>query len=252
MSEEIEDAEVVVPQALITSVTLNGVLGFGFLIALLFSCGNLETTLSTPTGYPLIQIFYAATGSTSATTAMTCGIVASAVAAVLALLASASRTTWAFARDNGLPFSKWLQQVQSRRAIPINAIAVTTLLCMLLGLINIGSTAAFYAIVGVTTVALYFTYIMPIAMITLKRLRGEHIAYGPWRLGRFALPINLFSLVYSTFISIFMFFPAFLPVTALNMNWTVVVFFGMLAIGLGYWFTIGRRQFHGPVKEMAE
>jgi choline transport protein len=169
MSEEIEDAETVVPQALITSVTLNGILGFGFLIALLFSCGNLETTLQTPTGYALIQIFYDATGSTKATNAMTCGIVASAVAAVLALLASASRTTWAFARDQGLPFSGWLSQVQSKRAIPINAIVATTVCCMLLGLINIGSTAAFYAIVGVTTVALYFTYIMPIIMVTIKK-----------------------------------------------------------------------------------
>lgn len=249
MSEEIEEAELVVPQALITSVTLNGVLGFGFLIALLYSCGNLDTTLQTPTGYPIIQIFYAATGSNAATTAMICGIVASAIAAVLALLASASRTTWAFARDNGLPFSGWLQQVHSGRAIPINAIAVTTILCMLLGLINIGSTAAFYAIVGVTTVALYFTYMMPIAMICIKRLKGEHIAYGPWRLGRWALPINLFSLVYSIFISIFMFFPSFMPVTALNMNWTVVVFFGVLLIGMVYYFAVGMRKFHGPVKE---
>ena len=249
MSEEIEQAEIVVPQALITSVALNGALGFGFLIALLFSCGNLETTLSTPTGYPLIQIFFAATGSNKATTAMTCGIVASAVAAVLALLASASRTTWAFARDQGLPFSRMLQKVNSSRAVPINAIAVTTVCCMLLGLINIGSTAAFYAIVGVTTVALYFTYLIPVCLILMKRLKGEHIAYGPWRLGRWGLPVNIFSIFYSTFISIFLFFPSFLPVTALNFNWTVVVFFGVILISMGYWVAFGRRQFNGPVKE---
>ena len=157
MSEEIESAEIVIPQALITSVALNGILGFGFLIALLFSLGDLETALSTPTGYPIIQIFYGATGSTKATNAMICGIVASAVAAVFALLASASRTWWSFARDNGLPFSKTLSHVNRRRSIPLNAIATTTIVTMLLGLINIGSTAAFYAIAGVATVALYFT-----------------------------------------------------------------------------------------------
>lgn len=37
MSEEIEEAEIVVPRALIASVTLNGILGFGFLIALIVS-----------------------------------------------------------------------------------------------------------------------------------------------------------------------------------------------------------------------
>jgi choline transport protein len=146
MSEEIESAEFVVPQALLISVGLNGVLGFGFLIALLFSLGDLETTLSTPTGYPIIQIFFNATGSTKATTAMICGIAASAIAAVFALLASASRTTWAFSRDNGLPFSKFFSHVNARRSIPLNAIVLTTICTMLLGLINIGSTAAFYGV----------------------------------------------------------------------------------------------------------
>lgn len=252
MSEEIEEAETVVPRALITSVTLNGILGFGFLIALLFSCGNLETTLQTPTGYSIIQIFFSATNSTKATNAMTCGIVASAVAAVLALLASASRTTWAFARDRGLPYSEWLAKVSSSRAVPINAIAITTLCCMLLGLINLGSTVAFYAITGVTTVALYFTYLMPVVMIVIKKLRGEHIAYGPWRLGKWGLPINLFSIAYSVFISIFLLFPTALPVTALNFNWTVVVLSGVVLYSLIYWVLFGRRQFHGPVKEMVD
>lgn len=157
MSEEIESAEIVVPRALITSVALNGLLGFGFLIALLFSLGDLQSVLETPTGYPIIQIFYNTTGSTKATNAMICGIAASAVAAVFAILASASRTWWSFARDNGLPYSKILSHVNRRRAIPINAIAVTTIVTMLLGLINIGSSAAFLAIAGVATVALYFT-----------------------------------------------------------------------------------------------
>ncbi|RMZ79685.1 hypothetical protein DV738_g3256, partial [Chaetothyriales sp. CBS 135597] len=178
MSEEIEQAEVTVPRALLASVTINGALGFGFLIALLFSMGDLETALSSPTGYPIIQIFYGATGSTAAATAMIAGIVASAVAAVLALLASASRTTWAFSRDNGLPFSGTLSHVNTQRAIPINAIAFTTVCAMLLGVINIVSTAAFYGIVGVTTVALYFTYMMPILMLVIRRLRGEYIAFA--------------------------------------------------------------------------
>lgn len=85
-----------------------------------------------------------------------------------------------------------------------------------------------------------------------NRLRGEGIAYGPWRLGRWGLPINLFSIVYSIFISIFLFFPIALPVTAANFNWTVVVFFGVVFIAQGYWFTFGRKQFSGPVKEMMD
>lgn len=172
MSEEIEHAEMVLPRALITSVVLNGALGFGFLVALLFSMGDMRKALETPTGYPLIEIFYEVTKSKRATNAAICGIVASAVTAVFGLMASASRTTWAFSRDNGLPFSKHLNHVNQRRAIPINSILVTTAFLLFLGLINIGNTNAFLAIAGVATVALYFTYLMPITLLLMRRLRG--------------------------------------------------------------------------------
>jgi Amino acid permease. len=101
------------------SILLNGALGFGFLIAVLFSMGDLQAALATPTGYPIIEIFYQATGSKKAATAMVCGLVASAVFSTLGLMASASRTTWAFARDNGLPLSEHIAHV-SRIICPVN------------------------------------------------------------------------------------------------------------------------------------
>lgn len=71
-------------------------------------------------------------------------------------------------------------------------------------------------------------YMMPIIMLLIRRLRGEHISYGPWRLGKWGLPINVFSVFYSIFVSLFLFFPSFIPVSAQNFNWTVVVFFGCI------------------------
>jgi choline transport protein len=249
MSEEIEHAETNVPRALITSVALNGVLGFGFLIALLFSMGDLEQALNSPTGFPLIEIFYQATQSKRATSAMVCGIVASAVAAVFALMASASRTTWAFSRDRGLPFSERLNRVNKQRAIPVNSILFTAAFLLCLGLINIGNTNAFLAIAGVATVALYFTYLMPIALLLARRLRGDKIRFGPWKLGRWGLAINIYSLCYTIFTSIFMFFPATIPVSPSNFNWTSVVFLSTLAISGVSWMAFGRSSFTGPIRE---
>jgi choline transport protein len=252
MSEEIEHAETVVPRALIASVALNGALGLGFLLALLFSMGDLQSALDTPTGYPLIAIFYGATQSKRATNAAICGIVASAVASVLGLMASASRTTWAFSRDKGLPFSKQLSHVSKGRAVPLNSILVTTALLLLLGLINIWNTNAFLAIAGVATVALYFTYLMPIALLLMRRLRGDKIRFGPWKLGKWGLAINLFSICYTIFTSLFMFFPATIPVTPENFNWTSVVFVGTLAISGVSWLAFGRNSFTGPIRETVD
>lgn len=52
------------------SVIINGFLGLGMLIAVLFCLGNLEDALSTPTGFPFIEIFSQATNSTSGGTVM--------------------------------------------------------------------------------------------------------------------------------------------------------------------------------------
>jgi choline transport protein len=113
MSEEIENATVVVPRAMITSIVLNGSLGFGFLIALLFSMGDIYVALGTPTGYPIIEIFRFATNSNLAATLMITGIVLSAITSTWGLLSAASRMTWAFCRDNGLPYSTYFAHVRT-------------------------------------------------------------------------------------------------------------------------------------------
>ena len=110
-AEEIPNASAVVPWIMIATAILNGVLGFAALIAILFCAGNVEDAEMTRTGYPFIEIFYQATDSTGGTTAMVCVILALVFFATISLIATASRMTWAFARDNGLPGSHWLSKV---------------------------------------------------------------------------------------------------------------------------------------------
>lgn len=97
---------------MILAVVINGVLAFGWIIALLFSVGDVDAALESPTGYPIIEIFYQATGSVTAATAMMCAIIVVAFFAVFGILASTSRLTWAFARDKGLPFSNFFAYVR--------------------------------------------------------------------------------------------------------------------------------------------
>lgn len=111
MSEEVRKSATTIPKILILTIVINGALAFAFLIALLFSIGNIDNALNTPTGYPIIEIFYQATGSTKAASAMESAIIIIAFCSTFAILASVSRLTWAFARDQGLPFSKFFAYV---------------------------------------------------------------------------------------------------------------------------------------------
>ena len=105
LAEEIPNAPAVFPRIMIATTMLNGVLGFAALMAILFSAGNIEDAEMSPSEYPFMEIFYQATNSTGGATAMVCVILALVFFAMISLIATASRMTWAFARDNGLPGS---------------------------------------------------------------------------------------------------------------------------------------------------
>jgi choline transport protein len=125
---------------------------------------------------------------------------------------------------------------------------VVVVVCALL-LINIGSSTAFFAILSLTTVALYISYIIPIFFIILWKIRGAHIPYGPIRLGRWGLPINLLALCYGIFIVIWLPFPPYMPVTASNMNYGGPVVGAVILFALIDWFVSGKNRFVPPVEK---
>jgi choline transport protein len=251
MAEEVEDAAITVPRSMITTVVLNGMLGYGFLVAILFSVGNVDTALSTPTTYPIIEIFHQATESKAGTNAMCAVLVAMAVFATIGVMASSSRLTWAFARDKGLPKSEFLAKLHERWRIPFNTVALTAIINIGLSLINIGSTAAFNAILSLSVVALYGTYITPIILMLSMRLRHpETISWGPFRMGRWGAAINVVSICYTIYASVFLLFPPVAATTAVNMNWTSLVCGSTILIALVAWWSGGTKRYKGPLKEI--
>ena len=113
MCEEIANASTVVPRSMIISIALNGALGFSMLIAVLFCIGDISTALGTNTGFPFIEIISQAVQNLSGSTAMVALIEVLVIFATVAMLCGTSRMTWAFARDRGLPGSRWLSRVSS-------------------------------------------------------------------------------------------------------------------------------------------
>lgn len=106
MAEEIKNAEVVVPWSMVSSTILNGAVGWAIVIAVLFVTVDVDAALESPTGalgYPFMQIFYDATGNKGGASVLIAILITMSLASAIALLATASRLIWAFARDRGLP-----------------------------------------------------------------------------------------------------------------------------------------------------
>jgi amino acid transporter len=82
-------------------------------ISRVFTAGPVAEVLDTETGYPFIEMFHNATGSLPATNVMTAIMIINLTASSIAVLATASRQLWAFARNNGVPFSRAIAPVRA-------------------------------------------------------------------------------------------------------------------------------------------
>lgn len=246
---------------MITSVTLNAIMQLGFVICVLYCIGDYDTVAAS--GLPLIEIYYSATKSKAASTVLVLMHGSIFVVSLLNIFASVSRLVWAFARDKGLPFSHFFTyvsslmyslflrltmntQVHPTLQIPIPALALIAVCCGLLALVNIGSTVAFTALVSLPTVALYISYFIPIFLLVLRKLAGKHPQYGPFKLGRWGLPINIISLLYIVYILIWTPFPPARPVTAETMNYAGPITIAIILIALADWFSTGKKRFKVP------
>ena len=86
----------------------------------------------------------------------------------------------------------------------------------------------------------------------IKRLCHDKIEFGPWTLGRWGLPINLFAAGYTLLAVIFTFFPPSVPVTKESMNYSCVVYGGVIIAGLVYYVSRARKRYVGPSLEILQ
>lgn len=247
MSEEVKDAGSTLPKALLASFGFNAFMGFLMAITLSFTVGNVEEILSTPTGYPFIQVFFNVTKSYAGASVMTTIIIVTLTASAIAEVATASRQLWSFARDKGIPGHRFISRITPGSNIPLNAVLVSLTVTALLSLINIGSSAALNAILALTTVSLLCSYMIVISCVLLKRLRGEPLPMRRFNLGRAGIVVNILALCYLAPIFVFSFFPAATPTTPTAMNWAVVMFFAIMGFATVYYFVHGRKVYVPPV-----
>lgn len=277
MAEETQDAPRIVPISIMFSVVLNGVLGFGILIATLFCLGDLEDALESPTGYPFMEIFLQGTGSVAGAAAMVSIIVVMGVSATTGMLATTSRQFWAFSRDRGIPGWRIWSRVSPRTLTPINSVIFTTVVAVLLGLIPMGSPVAFNDLTSMSTSGLYLSYMVCCILLLYRRCTGgildpgsqtgmenatgesnvivntagAKLVWGPFHVkGIFGILVNAFAVIYLLIAVFFSFWPPTADITAATMNYSAVGTAGTMFLSLVYYFVRARKVYEGPIIEI--
>ncbi|EJD04196.1 amino acid transporter [Fomitiporia mediterranea MF3/22] len=247
MTEEMKNASREAPKAIIMSVYIGAVTGFIFLISICFCIGNIDATASTPTGVPLIQIFFDSTQSTVGSCFLATLITIIGLFCAAALQAEGSRSLYAFARDHGLPFSPFWSKVDPKSKIPFNALLLAVAVQLALCAIDFGTTTGFNTVIAIGTEGFYLSYAAPLGARALSKLTGHHRRLeGAYTLGKFSLLLNVIGLLFLLFASITFNFPQVNPVTKDNMNYTSAALGAIGAISLLTWITTGRKKFTGP------
>ncbi|KAG1177911.1 hypothetical protein G6F70_001038 [Rhizopus microsporus] len=224
MSEETKNAEVSGPVGMVMAVL------------------DLDATINSDTGFPVMQIMFDSVGSIGAICLMVMLIIACWQCGFASVTAN-SRMIYAFSRDGAIPGHKYWHKIDVKRQTPLNAVWLSVIVASLLGLPSLGNSTAFSAITSVATIGLYISYAVP---IFAKLLNRGHFVRGPLHLGRFSDIIGIISIFWISLITILFVLPPKYPVDAVNMNYACLAV-GMILLGAGGRFAIdARKWFTGP------
>jgi choline transport protein len=143
MAEEVPRPEKMIPIAIMGTVAIGFVTAWFFSISMMFSLNDLEGITGTSTLVPILQLFYQAIGNYAGAIVLESLIVATGIGCLIACHTWQSRLCWSFARDRGIPGHQYLRKIHPTLDVPVIAHAVSCFIVACVGLLYLGSYAAF-------------------------------------------------------------------------------------------------------------
>lgn len=244
MCEEVQKPAIQVPRAMVATVFINTFAGLLFLIPIVFVLPEIPELVAIASGQPVPTILKSAVGSAGGAIGLLIPLMVLALFCGIGCTTAASRCTWAFARDGAIPGAKWWTQVNPKLDVPLNAMMLSMVVQIVLGLIYFGSTAAFNAFSGVGVICLTASYATPIA-ISLATGRKQ-VKTGQFYLGKLGAVANVVAIAWSLLAMPLFCMPSYVPVTVTTVNYAPVVFVAAALIsGVWYWVW-GHKNYAGP------
>jgi amino acid transporter len=230
-SEETIGAATNVPRGIIRAVVVSGVFGWIMLAAIVLAIPDMDAAAAK--GGEAFFFIMDSVIPRPLAVALYAGIVVAQYLCGLATVTSASRMTYAFARDGGLPLSEKLRQVSSKFRTPAISIWTVSILTVAFTMY----TPVYSTITAVCVIFLYISYVMPTVMgIFAYGKRWEKM--GPFDLGGWYRPLAVASVLACALL-------IFISVQPPNDKALVITLIAA-ALTAALWFGLERRRFQGP------
>ncbi|KAI5966219.1 TPO5 [Candida pseudojiufengensis] len=248
ITDEVKNPEKNMPKGVISSILMASIVGIIFIVPILTILPELELLLDQNSNImPIDLIFKLSTESYLISFLMAVLMIGTVIFQSIGSLTTASRSTYALARDGGLPMAYLWTEINSTEdyKIPRNAIFLSMFVCAVLSFLSLISKAAFNAFMGAAVVSLAVANGIPIFLLMLnKRQKIRGSAFRLRKLGWFVNGVAVFWILLSIFILC-------MPPVIRNLTWwkmnyaSVVLIVFLLIAGLSY-ISWGDKIFTGP------
>lgn len=246
--DEVRNPERNMPKGTIRAILLASAMGLIFILPVLTILPEMRLLLDTsPDVMPIDLVFKLATELYLISFLLALLLVGTVIFQAVGSLTTASRTTYAFARDGGLPFLAIFAQVQSSNeyTIPRNALILSMVVPSVLSLLSLVLSAAFNAFMGALVVALATANGIPIFCSMMGR--RQLVKGGAYRLRKWGWLVNGLLVAWVMVLLVVLCLPPVIKgITWHSMNYAslvIVFFFGVAVAGYKTW---GMGEFHGP------
>lgn len=237
-AEETVGASHHVPRGIVRSVLVSGAFGWVMLCAVVLAAPDLDAAAASGKG--AFHAIVDAVLPRGVWLPLATGIVVAQFFCGLATVTSASRMVFAFARDGGLPWSRYVRHVSASFGTPAIAIWTVSLLSVAFML----HAQAYSTIAGAGTMFLYISYVIPTAL-GLFAYGRSWTRMGPWAMSGTAYRATaVLSIIGCGLILL----AGVQPPNDKNL-WTVAFSFALTAV---VWIAYERRRFRGPPSGVLE
>ena len=225
LSEECSNANLASPRAIVMTTSIGGLLGWFLQLVVAYTVADIPSVLGSSLGQPwaayLIQVLPQNIALAILALTFLCGF-----SMGQGCMVTASRVTFAYARDECFPASFWIKRVNKYTLTPVNAVWFNTSIGICLLLLIFGGTVTIGAIFSVGAIAAYIAFTIPIFIRVF--FVGNRFRRGPWHLGGFSKPIGISACSFVFLMIPILLFPAVKgsDLTLQLMNWTCAVYGG--------------------------
>ncbi|EXJ80126.1 hypothetical protein A1O1_08268 [Capronia coronata CBS 617.96] len=244
LSEECSNANIASPRAIVMTAQFGLWLGAAIILVIVYTVKDITDVVAGPYGQPFGSLCLQVLGKRAGLAMFSLNIIAQFFVGVGCTI-TATRVVFAYSRDGAIVGSRWWSQIHPKTRTPVYATWGVLTVSALLGLLMFASPVAIGAVFSIGAIAQYTAFTTP---VFLKLFNNERFRPGPWNLGRYSKPLGMIAFGWWCVIVPALCFPAVKgkDLNALTMNWTCLIYGGVMLIALSWYAISGRKWFKGP------